>query len=475
MSFKLAIIGRPNVGKSTLFNRLTGKKMSIVNDRPGVTRDWQVADARLFDLKFQIIDTAGLEESFNDSIEGRMRRQTEAALENADMALMMIDARAGLTPLDHHFAAWIRQRNIPVLLVGNKCDTNAGKKGIYEAYELGLGTPIEMSAEHGLGMDELHELLEPYVKAVMPEIIEDDEEEAEAAALAAYDEGTGIGFGDEELPEEEFVKPIKMAIVGRPNVGKSTLVNALLKEERMMTGPEAGITRDAVSIDWTYGGRDLTLVDTAGMRKRTRIVDLVEKDAVGDALRAIRLAQTVVLVLDANLILERQDMTIADHVIREGRALIIAVNKWDEVENRAELLKEFRYRLNKSLPQVKDIPIVTISALNGRRLDKLMDAVFETYDLWNSRVATAKLNRWLSMMVSHHPAPLSQGRPNKMRYMTQIKARPPSFAIWVSRPKDVPDSYERYLVNGLRDDFDLPGVPIRLFLRTSKNPYSDKH
>lgn len=474
MSFKLAIIGRPNVGKSTLFNRLTGKKMAIVNDRPGVTRDWQVAAATLYDLEFEIIDTAGLEESFNDSIEGRMRRQTEAALERADMALMMVDARDGLTPLDHHFAAWIRQRDIPVVLVANKCDTSAGKKGIYEAYELGLGTPIELSAEHGLGFDELHEILEPHVKAAAPDsVVEEDEIDEEAAALAAFDEDTGIGFGDIEIPPEEEVKAIKIAIVGRPNVGKSTLVNALLGEERMMTGPEAGITRDAVSISWQHQDRLLTLVDTAGMRRRTRITDLVEKDAVGDALRAIRLAQMVVLVLDANMALERQDITIADHVIREGRALVIAINKWDEATNRAEMLEEFRYKLNKSLPQVKDIPIVTISALNHHRLDKLMQTVFKTYDLWNSRVATAKLNRWLSMMVSHHPAPLSQGRPNKMRYMTQIKARPPSFAIWVSRPKDIPDSYERYLVNGLREDFNMPGVPIRLFMRTTKNPYSN--
>ena len=403
--FKLAVIGRPNVGKSTLFNKLTGRKLAIVDDRPGITRDWQKARAHLFDLEFDLIDTAGLEEEFNDSIEGRMRKQTEHALHNADMALMVVDARDGLTPIDHHFAAWLRQQNIPVILAANKCDTKIGRENIYEAYELGLGDPIQLSAEHGLGFDELHTALEPHVKKYMEQFeppedkdLGDDDKTSEED----FDEDSGIGFGDVEISENLEEIPIKIAIVGRPNVGKSTLVNALLGEQRMMTGPEAGITRDAVSIPWTYNDRKLTLVDTAGMRKRAKITDAMEKDMVGDALRAIRLAQVVVLVLDANIALERQDLTIADHVIREGRALIIAMNKWDDVDDRKDTLEELEYKLGKSLPQVKRIPVVTISALHNKRLDTLMARVFDIYELWNRRVPTARLNRWLSMMVSHH-------------------------------------------------------------------------
>jgi len=424
-----------------------------------------------------VIDTAGLEETFDDSIPGRMRRQTESALHEADMVLLMIDARQGLTPMDRHFADWLRRQDIPVILAANKCDTKDGQANIFESYELGLGDPIALSAEHGHGFSELQDVLTPLVHAQEDEEIldsdEDDEDAENRKAFESYEEGSGIGFGDivEDGDEEEEEKSIKIAIVGRPNVGKSTLVNALLGENRMMTGPEAGITRDAISIPWEYDGRKLTLVDTAGLRRRSRIVNVIEKDMSYDALRAIRLAQVVVLVVDANQALERQDLTIADHVIREGRALVLAVNKWDSVDQRNERLAELRYKLEKSLPQVKDIPIATLSALKEQRLNKLMHTVFETYKLWNKRVSTANLNKWLRLMVNHHPAPLSSGRQNKIRYMTQIKARPPSFAVWVSRPKDIPLSYERYLINGLRDDFDLPAVPIRLFLRTTKNPY----
>ncbi len=482
---RLAIIGRPNVGKSTLFNRLTGKKLAIVDDRPGITRDWQRAKATLYDLDFEIIDTAGLEETFNDSIEGRMRQQTEHALKNADVILMVIDGRDGVMPMDRHFADWIRRQDVPVILAANKCDTKAAKSGIYEAFELGLGEPIGLSAEHGLGFSDLHEALEPHVRAADEKaaalalknegfINKDDALESDDEEFQNFDEDSGVGYGDLEEDPEEAEKPIKIAIVGRPNVGKSTLVNALLGEQRMMTGPEAGITRDAVSIPWEYDDRKLTLVDTAGMRKRAKVVDAMERDMVGDALRAIRLAQVVVLVLDSNQALERQDLTIADHVIREGRALVIAMNKWDEVDDRQEILDNLDYKLDTSLPQVKRIPVVTMSALHKTRLDTLMRRVFDIYDLWNKRVPTARLNRWLEMMVSHHPPPLTQGRPNKIRYMTQIKARPPSFAVWVSRPKALPETYEKYLVNGLRDDFDMPGVPIRLSLRTTKNPYHKK-
>ena len=485
MAFTLAIIGRPNVGKSTFFNKLIGRNMAIVHDTPGITRDWQIAPANLYGLEFNVIDTAGLEDKFDDSIEGRMRQQTEASLEHADMVLMMIDARQGVMPMDQHFATWLRQQDIPVILAANKCDTKKAQENIYESYELGLGDPVPLSAEHGIGFSELQEILTPHVEAAQARDAENAQEEEnsdhgeDGIAFENYEEGSGIGFGDQPEDEGEGVEenaetpPIKIAIVGRPNVGKSTLVNALIGAQRMMTGPEAGITRDAVSIPWAYDERPLVLVDTAGMRKRPKVVDRIEKNAVGDAIRAIRLAQVVVLVLDSDGALERQDLTIADHVIREGRALVIAVNKWDVVSDRAELLKDIQYKLEKSLPQVKHIPIVTISALKGGRLNKLMHGVFETYQLWNKRISTSKLNRWLSMMVAHHPAPLTQGRQNKMRYMTQVKARPPSFAVWVSRPKDIPDSYERYLVNGLREDFDLPGIPIRLYLRTSKNPYKN--
>ncbi len=476
MTFTLAIIGRPNVGKSTLFNKMTGRKLAIVNDMPGVTRDWQRAQADLYGLKFDIVDTAGLEEEFTDTIESRMRQQTESALIHADMALMMIDGREGVMPMDRHFADWLRGQDIPVILAVNKSDTKVAQENIYEAYELGLGDPLALSAEHGIGFSELKDMLKPHIEKYDQESAEDeeDEEDVQEADFEAYEEGSGIGFGDvEDEDEGEDEKPIKIAVVGRPNVGKSTLVNALLGEQRMMTGPEAGITRDAVSIPWEYKGRPLTLVDTAGMRKKAKIVDVIEKDMIRDAIRAIRLAQVVVLVVEANAALERQDLTIADHVIREGRALVIAVNKWDDVKDRDETLKDIQYKLDTSLTQVKQIPVVTISALNKKRLPALMRQVFDVYDLWNRRVPTAKLNRWLSMMTSHHPAPLSSGRPNRVRYMTQIKSRPPSFAVWVSRPKDIPASFERYLVNGLRDDFDLPGVPIRLFLRTSKNPFKN--
>lgn len=474
MSFTLAIIGRPNVGKSTLFNRLVGKKLAIVHDQPGVTRDWREADAHLMGLSFKVLDTAGLEENFDTSIEGRMRQQTERALARADMAVLVIDARTGLTPMDRHFADWLRRQKMPTALLANKCEGKGADAGLYEAYELGLGEPIPISAEHGLGMEALYSLLLPHVdEADNNSAAEQDDADEVEKLLQVYQEGAGTGFGDEDIAPEDNKNPIKIAIAGRPNVGKSTLLNALVGEERSMTGPEAGITRDAVTVDWAFQDRPLRLVDTAGLRRKSKIYDAIEKLSVEDSLRAVRLAQVVVLVIDATMPFEKQDLVLASHVVEEGRALVIALNKWDAVTNKEELLDDLKYKLERSLSQVRDVPMVTISALNKRRLPKLIEAVLTCYDVWNSRISTGKLNRWLQMMEGQNPPPMQQGRANRLRYMTQIKSRPPTFAIWVSKPDELPDSYQRYLVNGLRRDFDIPGVPIRLVVRTSKNPYKN--
>lgn len=473
MSFTLAIVGRPNVGKSTLFNRLAGKQLAIVDDTPGVTRDWREAPAHLFDQDFTILDTAGLEENFDDSIQGRMRRQTEEALKRADVILFLIDGRAGLTPVDEHFAAFLRKQKKPVILGVNKCENEKSSlSGYAESFKLGFGEPIALSAEHNIGLDELYRGLTPYFVEEEPEISDDDAAiEIDEEALDAL-EGN-LDFELAEEPQEED-KPIKIAIVGRPNVGKSTLVNALLKDNRVMTGPEAGITRDAIAVDWIFKDTKIKLVDTAGMRKKARVDNHIEKMSVDDTLRAIRLAQIVIIVVDAHNPLEKQDLQIADHVLKEGRALILAVNKWDAVKDKDDLLEEIQYRLDTGLAQVKKLPFVTISAIRGRNLEFLMDTVLKTYGVWNRRVKTAKLNRWLAARESQNPAPLVDGRSNRLKYIAQINTRPPTFALWVSQSRELPGTYRRYLTNALREDFDLPGVPVRLLIRTSKNPFSDQ-
>lgn len=463
MSFTVVLVGRPNVGKSTLFNRLAGKKLALVDDTPGVTRDWRSAPAHVGGLSFTVVDTAGLEDVTDDSLEARMRRQTEQALERADVALFIIDARAGITPLDRHFANLLRRSKTPVLLVANKTEGKASQPGMFESYELGLGDPIPLSAEHGEGMADLVEALLPYAP---PEDTGEVEEK---------DDGFDptIPVGDQPEPEEDRSKPIQIAIVGRPNVGKSTLLNSLLGEERVLTGPEAGMTRDAISVDWEWRDRRFKLVDTAGMRRRARVDEKVEKLAVADSLRVIRMANVVVLVVDAAAILDKQDLTIARLVISEGRALVIAVNKWDTVDDRAMALRQVEDKLQASLGYIKGVKVVTISALKGHKLDTLLDGVLETYTVWNRRIPTAQLNRWIEGVLEHHPPPLVEGRRVKIRYVTQVKTRPPTFALFVNKPLDLPESYQRYLTTHLRDSFDMPGVPVRLLLRKGKNPYAE--
>ncbi|WP_337995861.1 ribosome biogenesis GTPase Der [Oleispirillum naphthae] len=461
MTLTVAIVGRPNVGKSTLFNRLTGRRTAIVHDLPGVTRDRREGDAQVGDLFFRLIDTAGLEdESDLSTTEGRMRAQTDVAMRSADVILMMVDARAGVTPLDAHFADLLRRQDKPVILVANKCEGRVSQPGLFEAFGLGLGEPVPVSSEHGEGMGGLYEALRPYADAADPPADPD----AEPAAAESGDDEAVLA-----------ARPLSLAIVGRPNVGKSTLVNRLLGEERMLTGPEAGLTRDAITSAFEWRGRPLTLVDTAGLRRKARIEESLEKLSAQDTLNAVRMAAVVALVLDANAVLEKQDLTIARHVIDEGRALVVIVNKWDIADDKGEILERLKDRLANALPQVRGIPFVTVSALKGHGMDRMMETVFSIYDTWNRRVPTRPLNEWLKEMTERHPPPLGGlGRRLRVRYITQAKIRPPTFVAFVSRAADMPDSYARYLVNGLRDAFGLDGIPIRLHLRQGKNPYAGK-
>jgi len=455
MSFTVAIVGRPNVGKSTLFNRLVGKKLAIVDDQPGVTRDRRIGGAQLGGLDFTVIDTAGLEDTFDDSLEARMREQTEAAVAEADVALLVFDARKGITPLDEHFARRLRKGKTPVLLVANKCETGAAEANALDGFRLGLGEPIPISAEHGQGLSHLYDALEPLAaKARRSEALADDAEL-------------------EDMPGDDVEEPkhLQMAIVGRPNVGKSTLINTLLGTERLLTGPEAGITRDSIAIDWTWKGRPIRLIDTAGLRRRSKVVEKVERLSGADTQRALQYAHVAVLVLDANDMLEKQDLTIARHIVDEGRALVIAANKWDTVEDKTAALKKLKDRIDYSLPQVKGVPVITISGMTGKNLDKLMAAVLKIYELWNKRIGTARLNRWLDGTTQAHPPPLVAGKRIKLRYMTQIKTRPPTFALFAQKGEDLPDAYHRYLMNGIREAFDLEGVPLRLYLRKGENPF----
>ena len=446
MSFRLAIVGRPNVGKSTLFNRLVGKRLALVDDQPGVTRDLREGEARLGDLRFVAIDTAGLEEADPDSLQGRMRRLTERAAAEADVVLFVIDARAGVTPQDEVFADILRRRGGRVLLGANKAEGRAGLSGAMEAYALGLGDPIPFSAEHGEGMEELYAALQPIAD--------------------------GFDAAAEEAPAEDAGKPVQIAVMGRPNAGKSTLVNAILGEDRLLTGPEAGITRDAIGLDVDWGGRAFRIFDTAGMRKKARVQEKLEKLSVGDALRAIRFAEVVVLLLDVASSFEQQDLRLADLAEREGRAVVVAVNKWDLESDKSRRILELREAFDRLLPQLKGAPLVTVSALQGKGLDRLREAVLKVHATWNRRIPTAKLNRWLADRVAEHAPPAPSGRRIRLRYMTQVKARPPSFVAFCNKPEDLPDSYTRFLVNGLRRDFGLDGVPIRLDYRKQDNPYA---
>ncbi|GEP08740.1 ribosome biogenesis GTPase Der [Methylobacterium gnaphalii] len=440
----VAIVGRPNVGKSTLFNRLVGRKLALVDDRPGVTRDRREGDVAFGGLKFRVIDTAGLEDAAADSLTGRMRLQTEAAILESDVVLFVIDARAGVLPADRAFAELVRRSGCPVILIANKAEGTGGLSGAYDAFSLGLGDPIPFSAEHGEGVGELHTALQE----VLPEPDDEDEED---------DDPRG--------------KALRVAIVGRPNAGKSTLINRMLGEDRLLVGPEAGITRDSISLDWEWRGKRIKLHDTAGMRRRARIDDKLEKLAVSDGLRAVRFAEVVVVLLDATIPFEKQDLTIIDLVESEGRAVVIGLNKWDLVAEQPGLLKTLREDCTRLLPQVRGVGVVPLSGLAGEGIDKLMQAIMAASDVWSRRVSTSRINDWLNEATSRNPPPAVSGRRIKIRYATQVKSRPPHFALFGNQLDALPKSYTRYLVNSLREAFDLPGTPIRLSLRTTRNPF----
>jgi len=440
----VAIVGRPNVGKSTLFNRLVGKRLALVDDRPGVTRDRREGEATLLGLDFRVIDTAGFEDEDPETLPGRMRQQTEAAVREADAALFLIDAREGVTPLDEEIGRWLRVESTPVIVVANKAEGNAGESGILDAYRLGLGEPLGLSAEHGEGIADLFQALQPLVER------EKAEEEDEPSAGA----------------------PLKLAVVGRPNAGKSTLVNRMIGEERMITGPETGITRDSISIQWEWNGQPVQLVDTAGLRKRAKVDDKLERLSAADTRRAIDYAEVVVLLLDATRGLESQDLKIAAHVIEEGRALVIALNKWDVAEHASSLFNGVKAALAEGLAQLRDVPLLTVSAKTGKGIDTVLKVAFELREAWSKRVPTGELNRWFENAVDANPPPAPKGQRIKLRYITQVKTRPPSFVVFGNRTDELPESYRRYLVNALRRDLDLGPIPLRLDFRGRSNPFN---
>ena len=479
MTVTLAIVGRPNVGKSTLFNRLVGRKIALVDDTPGVTRDRREAEGRIADLTFKVLDTAGYEDVKDGSLEDRMRQQTELAIREADIILFMIDARAGVVPLDQRFAQVLRKAGKQVHLVGNKAESKSAEAGLVEAFKLGFGEPIALSAEHGLGLSELYSIVSAAIdKAEEKQAAEAAEKAADLDMLPEVDVDITPdmleGEGDDATLRWNPRRYLNVAIVGRPNAGKSTLVNRMVGEDRVLVGPEAGITRDSILVPWEWEGRTINLVDTAGIRRRSRVTEKLEKLAVGDSLRSIQYAEVVVLLLDATIPFEKQDLALADLVEREGRAMVIALNKWDLIEDKNKALAELREACERLLPQLRGIPLVTLSGLTGKNIDRLMDAIFEIERSWNAHVSTSRLNRWLAGMLEGHPPPAVSGRRLKMRYMTQAKTRPPSFIVFASRPDAVPASYQRYLINGLRETFDIKGTPIRLWLRGGNNPYADK-
>ncbi|MAJ08442.1 ribosome biogenesis GTPase Der [Ponticaulis sp.] len=460
MPLKVAIVGRPNVGKSTLFNRLAGQRLAIVDDQPGVTRDRRETPAELAGMKLLLIDTPGFEDVHDTSLEARMRQQTEQAIKEADVSLFIVDARSGVTPLDERFAELLRRADKPVVLAANKCEGRQAEEGLMEAFALGFGEPVALSAEHGEGLAELF-------SAIVREVPESkDQEEEIVEREAPFDPDA------EELPPPP--KTARLIVVGRPNAGKSTLINQLLQSDRLLTGPEAGITRDSIEVAWEYEGRTIKLVDTAGLRKRAKVHESLEKMSTSDTIRSIRFADIVALVMDARDAFEKQDLQIADLCVREGRGLVMVISKWDLVENPDQYAKHLREKADRLLPNAKGAPVVFLSGLTGKRIDRMMPAVMQTFDDWNARVKTKDLNDWLRHVVERHPPPSVHGKPIKPKYMSQIKTRPPTFVLMANRGENMPEAYKRYLVNGLREAFDLKGVPIRLYVRQGKNPYADK-
>lgn len=468
MKLTVAIVGRPNVGKSTLFNRLVGKRIALVDDTPGVTRDRREGEGSIGDISFRLVDTAGYEDVTDDSLEARMRQQTEAAIEEADVIFFMIDARAGVTPLDQTFGSLLRKANKSVHLVANKAEGRAAETAIMDGYSLGLGEPIGLSAEHGIGIGDLYNILMDAAEKVAEIETEDDK-------LFQPEINVDVEPDAEEVPHWNPNRYLNVAVVGRPNAGKSTLINRLVGTERVLTGPEAGITRDSIMVPWEYEGRTINLVDTAGIRKRARVQKKLEKLAVADALRSIQYAEVVVLMLDATQPFEKQDLHLADLVEREGRALVIALNKWDLIKDKNGTLKKLREQCERLLPQLRGVPLITLSGLTGKNIPNLMQAIFQIEKNWNIRLPTSKVNQFLGAMVQAHTPPAVSGRRLKLRYMTQVKSRPPTFILFCSRPDALPTAYTRYLVNGMREHFDIIGSPIRLWIRAGENPYHEKN